>query len=1318
MSKSFNRPFTPLPQTQQYQENTYSTPDASEYSEQAQVQLPCPSQFDEQSYESGAQDAYYAKPELAPSKKASPFEIPATPFFDIPATPVPEISATPTMPTIPVTPPSTFAIAPFPAIPNTPAITIPATPVPTEEPGIVAPQQRRDVERYVQWLQRNNSLPLSQAKLQAYQTESLEIKKVGKSEVRTFAPFQERTSAFRVMTADQFTICAAIVICWLVGLFFLHLAMFTFTLGAVTLLYISGFIISSLLATRSLSDTSGEKIDEGIIHTLDQVGVEWPTYTILCPLYKESVIVPQFVRAIQALDYPEDKLQVLFLTEENDDETRAALYNMYLPASFTILTVPKGSPQTKPRACNFGLLQAKGQFVVIFDGEDKPEPYQLKKAVLTFANHGPEVACVQAKLNYYNANQNLLTRWFTAEYSTWFDIILPGLQRIGFSLPLGGTSNHFRTEVLHALGGWDAFNVTEDCDLGLRISQYNLKTAVLDSTTYEEATSRYKVWLFQRSRWIKGYLQTYLVHMRRPFQMLRKGQFRTFFSLQIIVGAWTVVLLLNPFVWALTLLYMLFRPVQLYSVLFPGPVLYMGAFCLIFGNFFYIYIHIIGCLRRQEYALIKWVLLIPLYWIMMSMAAYIAFYQLIVKPHYWEKTQHGNHLAPAAKTRVLSASPQLAFEERAVLASMPIIPTVALTVGGMLNHAVTAPPTLESTTQRVTALRGILTTQLGQRRVHWQIHLPHIRDRWLIVTLILALITSISSTYYVFTHHLTLAYGDAVSHMEIARRVFDNVTPGLAQLGGIWLPLPHLLMIPFVWNDYLWMTGLAGSIVGMSCYLITAIYLFLSARRLTHNSFMSFAGTLVYILNPNVLYLQATPLTEPVCQATYTMTCYFLLAWVQEEKRKYLVLTAICTLVATLARYDGWVLVVVCPIAILITGLLKRFSIRKIEGYLFAFITLSSIGIVLWLIWGLIIFGDPLYFQRSSTSSQAQTGTKFEFSKFNLPIDFRLYTTVSVETLGIALSLLAFVAIMLYFFRRWRSWDTIAALAFLAPFFFYIVALFVGQVGLFDSKAIFYPLGIIPIDESTHLFNARFGSEMVAPAAIFIATLFPSRMQSKISYKTFKDWALFLAKGVLISFIVMQSVWLALHGVITVMVGEYPPFCVNSYSINIFLAEHYNGGSILQTDYPFHLSEAEAGIHFSHIIYEGSNGIWDQALHHPDAFVNWVIFSPKDRVATALAEYDPEFTRQFTLVATAPYGLQLYHRNGLPPLPTFPLSSYLLSEQQFCHANTYLNSREQTWTQPQLYNRNGDLAVSLYSPYLLSEQHLHSMSNYQSAKGY
>jgi cellulose synthase/poly-beta-1,6-N-acetylglucosamine synthase-like glycosyltransferase len=690
------------------------------------------------------------------------YQVPATPFFGVPR--------------VPTTPSIDIPTSPFPNLPTTPpsgVITIPATPFPAALPDVVDPHKRDRLDKYAQWLQINNNLPASPQKTQAYQEAALEIKKIGKREVRTFAPFQERSSALQVITSSQLTVLALLGVCWMAGLLLLHIVVFTITLSILTTLYIFGFITSGILATKSFSGISGEHIDEGDITALDELGVEWPTYTVLCPLYKETAIVPQFVEAMKSLDYPAEKLQVLFLTEENDSETRAALYSMRLPAGFTVLTVPKGSPQTKPRACNFGLLQAKGQFIVIFDAEDKPEPYQLKKAVLAFANLGSEIACVQAKLNYYNTRQNLLTRWFTAEYSTWFDIMLPGLQQSSFSLPLGGTSNHFRTEVLRALGGWDAFNVTEDCDLGLRISQYGLKTAVLDSTTYEEATSRVKTWLFQRSRWIKGYLQTYLVHMRHPLQMLQQKHLRKFISLQIIVGAWTVVLLINPLMWALTLIYILLRPVHLYSLLFPGPILYMGAFCLIFGNFFYVYVHLIGCVRRKEHDLIKWVLLIPLYWVMMSISAYIAFYQLLVKPHYWEKTQHGNHLAPSAKAQAQLLTQHLGQDGSAVVVSMPTTRLFAVTVGRIFKQTATEAE-LGTTTQRVEAVRGVLSTRFERHKIKQKTHEPHTRDIWLMATIVISFIASVSTCIYYYLHNQILLYGDSHSHLGIARRLFDS----------------------------------------------------------------------------------------------------------------------------------------------------------------------------------------------------------------------------------------------------------------------------------------------------------------------------------------------------------------------------------------------------------------------------------------------------------------------------------------------------------------------------------------------------------------
>ena len=285
-------------------------------------------------------------------------------------------------------------------------------------------------------------------------------------------------------------------------------------------------------------------------------------------------MVPQFVQAMQALDYPIAKLQILFLTEEDDAETREAIAAMSLPPHFSIITVPAGQPRTKPRACNYGLLQATGDYVVIYDAEDMPDPLQLKKAVLTFANHGADLACVQAKLNYYNARQNLLTRWFTVEYSLWFGLTLLGMQQSGLPLPLGGTSNHFRREVLCRVGAWDPFNVTEDCDLGLRLAAFQLKTVVLDSITYEEANSQVKNWIRQRSRWIKGYLQTYLVHMRQPLRYFREKRLLEF--LTATHHRWKpCVLFINPVMWTLCILYIVLRPIELYHILFPGLVLYM-----------------------------------------------------------------------------------------------------------------------------------------------------------------------------------------------------------------------------------------------------------------------------------------------------------------------------------------------------------------------------------------------------------------------------------------------------------------------------------------------------------------------------------------------------------------------------------------------------------------------------------------------------------------------------------------------------------------------------------------------------------------------
>ncbi len=370
-----------------------------------------------------------------------------------------------------------------------------------------------------------------------------------------------------------------------------------------------------------------------------------PTYTILCPLYKESKVIGQFVKAILKIDWPKDKLDVLLLLEQDDEESISAVKNMQLPGFISVLIVPDSLPKTKPKACNYGLIYAKGEYLVIYDAEDRPDPLQLKKAYLGFQIVDKNVVCLQAKLNFYNANQNLLTRIFAAEYALWFDTILIGLQGIKTVIPLGGTSNHFRTQDLKNLQGWDAFNVTEDADLGIRLFKSGFKTAIIDSTTYEEANSNFGNWVRQRSRWIKGYMQTYIVHTRNPIELIKKTGIHALWF-QLTIGGKIAFIFINPFLWLTTISYFLLNSLTGTAIekLYPPAILYMGVTSLIVGNFSFIYFYMLGCAKRGQWSLMKFVLLVPFYWIAVSIAGIRALYQLIVKPHYWEKTIHGLHL--------------------------------------------------------------------------------------------------------------------------------------------------------------------------------------------------------------------------------------------------------------------------------------------------------------------------------------------------------------------------------------------------------------------------------------------------------------------------------------------------------------------------------------------------------------------------------------------------------------------------------------------------------------------------------------------------
>ena len=468
-------------------------------------------------------------------------------------------------------------------------------------------------------------------------------------------------------------------------LHFLHMAHLLSGFYLVVIMYKVACVLLSAVRKREIQVSPSE-----IAALSDD---ELPIYTILVPLYKEREVAAKIIRTLERLDYPKDKLDVKLLLEPDDPDTFHACRAANLPPYCEIIICPESLPKTKPKACNHGLKRAKGEYVVIYDAEDRPEPDQLKKAIVAFKRCGAafqaadlshrqagkpaphNVICLQAKLNYYNPKQNTLTRWFTIEYSTWFDLFLPGLHAMGAPIPLGGTSNHFKADVLKDIRGWDPFNVTEDCDLGIRLHKMGYRTRVLDSTTWEEANSRVGNWIRQRSRWVKGYIQTHLVHMRRPLSLMRKmGAWGTF-SFLSSVGGLSLMLLLNPIFWVIGASYLGCWAVDLHAngwdfgatlslpyaerwvwqmwfsdATNPGyepfwnavsQLFYVMTIMLLAGNFFFVFMHVLACIRRRTFSLIPWAVISPLYWVLISIAAWKGFLQLFFRPFYWEKTTHG-----------------------------------------------------------------------------------------------------------------------------------------------------------------------------------------------------------------------------------------------------------------------------------------------------------------------------------------------------------------------------------------------------------------------------------------------------------------------------------------------------------------------------------------------------------------------------------------------------------------------------------------------------------------------------------------------------
>jgi glycosyltransferase XagB len=366
-----------------------------------------------------------------------------------------------------------------------------------------------------------------------------------------------------------------------------------------------------------------------------------PIYSILVPMFKEKkVTIDHLVYNLQQLDYPHHKLDIKLVLEEDDYDTFEIVSDLKLPPFYDIVLVPAGGPRTKPKACNYALKFARGEFITIYDAEDRPEPDQLKAAILAFREGDAQLACVQCSLNYYNSRENWLTKMFTMEYTFWFDLILPALSRFNLPVPLGGTSNHFKTDFLKDMVAWDPFNVTEDADLGIRMSRLKYRCRVINSTTYEEANCRAINWLKQRTRWMKGYMQTYLVHMRKPIRLYKELGAKGFITFHLFVGGTIICNLANIILLVISFL-TLFIGSEGMREIFVSPTSDLALFNLIIGNVLLILLNLAAVLKRGMFDLAIYVITAPVYWFLQGIASYRALYQIFLMPSYWEKTDHG-----------------------------------------------------------------------------------------------------------------------------------------------------------------------------------------------------------------------------------------------------------------------------------------------------------------------------------------------------------------------------------------------------------------------------------------------------------------------------------------------------------------------------------------------------------------------------------------------------------------------------------------------------------------------------------------------------
>lgn len=513
-----------------------------------------------------------------------------------------------------------------------------------------------------------------------------------------------------------------------------------------------------------------------------------------------------------------------------------------------------------------------------------------------------------------------------------------------------------------------------------------------------------------------------------------------------------------------------------------------------------------------------------------------------------------------------------------------------------------------------------INISIDQRKIsnvlNWLGALPLYR-----IGLFIAIALSIVSTAFFYKNDWIVSYGDAESHLNIAKRVVSSLTPGIAQLGGIWLPLPHIFMVPFVYSDFLWRSGLAGSIISGLAFIVASLFIFKLTNYITQSVSASALAFIIFVTNPNILYMQSTPMTEMMLIAFFVLNSYYFIKFLREEQGlNFLILSAFFGFCASLTRYDGWFLVLLeiviitfihSPIINFFKGLgsrkftFPRLISEKGEGLLILFSTLAFLGIVLWIVYDSLILGDPLYFinsQYSANSQQQGWLAKGQLPSYHNIVSALLYYTVtSMSISGIILFALTIVGLYVFVFHSTIHRRVTLGILLLAPFLFYVITLYTGQ------SMIFIP-HITPTTYEWTLFNVRYGLGMVPAVAFCCAYLF---YKSKVSWKIFIIFLIFLQFGL---YAVGYSQVMALADGTRGLSSAQRP------DAEQWLVKHYDTGLVVLDDYSRITSIIRSGIQMQNIIYIGTKPYWEESLETPEKYATWIIMQRGDTLWKRLYE--------------------------------------------------------------------------------------------------